>query len=84
MGHLLRYLLSVSVETRDFVSEVAPVEVLESVSVGWRIHSLGLLRRPTGLRVGHASCMVSLGGGVCSVEFGYSGLLCSVMVGLVK
>ena len=84
MRHLLWYISGVSVGTRDFVSEVAPVEVLESISVGWRIHTLGLLRRPTGLRVGHASCMVSLGGGVCSVGFGYSGLSYSIMVGVVK
>ena len=58
--------------------------MLEPVIVGWRIHSLGLLRRSVGLRVGQAGCMVSLEGGFDTSWFGFSGLRYSVMVWLVK
>ena len=49
--------------SKDSWHLVTAIGILEPVRVGWRIHSLGLLRRSTGLRVGQAGWVVSLEGG---------------------
>ena len=68
------------VTSGDLVSEIASVRMLEPVRVGWRIHSLGLLSRPTELRVDHASLVVAL----APVGFDHCGLRYLVMVCLVR
>ena len=52
MGLLSWYSSSVSVGTRDLVSEMASVEMLEPIRVKWRIFFSRLLRYPARLRVG--------------------------------